>query len=417
MKLAKIACVHYSKAMRLPFRKSPSQQSNHEIGFEPEDKPTPLAGKFLLVLMSFLLLFLGFRGLEDVENIVSKPQPLSYCVSGYGTSYQDTYRDKLAYPPEYLDYTDSYSQGRQSCIFSAYERKYNVPELYERLQQVQKSQEEIYKQRNELQTTLDSIRQAKQDAQRNYDLTLQERQANQPVRSGNAERLVTQIQSLAAEEQQVQGQLQQISSQVNQAEATIKATRQPLEEAVKKAQKDYEHANAIFRLKVFLIQAILVFPLFIFFLKLYFRLKAKDSPHTIIATFLVGVSGIFAAGITMQYIWSLFLADLLEEVFAFLRNVPLFRTLLYYVGMLLVIAVFGGAVYLLQKKIFDPKRVQLRRLRSHKCPHCDFPVDFAKAYCPACGNQITEKCPNCQAARYILMKFCPHCGKTVGTAS
>jgi len=365
------------------------------IGFEPEDKPTPTAGKLLLLIMAVLLIFLGMQGLKDIGNIPTKPETLSYCASSG------------------INATDSYIESGSSnaCKFSKYEVKHKIPEIYQKYSSTTKEAANLNKQKNSINSQIYQIDNQILAAQREYDLSLQENIANENTRIGQTpDQLRQRVQSLQAQKQNLQLSLAPIDAQLNKLQPSITSANKELEAAVKKAKDDYNHDKAIYSLKVFLIQSLFVFPLFFAFLKLYLNLKAKDSPHTVIATTLVGVSGLFVLGISVTYLWSTFLQEILEEVFKLIANLPIFRTVFYYIAMLLIIAIFGGAVYHLQKKIFDPARVQLRRLRAKKCPYCEFPFGFTKDFCPSCGKQLMEKCQKCANQRYTIMRHCPNCG-------
>lgn len=383
----------------------PSQEPDEKpIGFEPEDKPTPTAGKLLLIIMAVLLLYLGFQGLRDVESIPQEPQPLSSCANGYSSNAR--YRQKQSIPDYYPN-----SYNTQSCNFSKYETQNGVPDAYTKYQSQQTEQNNLETQLQQAQTQLSQTESQITQFQNNYNLSLQEKMANENRVGLTPEQLRAQIQSYENQRNLQKQTVANLTSQLNSKQAGFKAASASLQNARDKAQAAYDKDNAIYRLKVFAIQALLVFPLFFFFLNLYLKLKAKDSPHTVIATTLLAVSGFFVMAITIMYLWNTFLQNLLEVIFNLIKNFPLAKTLIYYIGMLLVIAIFGGAVYKLQKKIFDPQRVRLRRLRAHKCPYCEFPFDFTAQYCPSCGKQLMQKCPSCNQMRYTIMKHCPSCGK------
>ncbi len=382
--------------LKKPDQKFKDQEAESKtIGFEPEDKPTPLVGKFLLLAMAGLLIFLGTQGLRDIGNIPKKPQTLSYC--------SESIYSNFSYPSPYSQTT--------GCQFSKYETKHGIPEIHKKYEATSKEISSLNQQKSTLSSQLTQLRNQITSVQREYDLSLQENIANEATRIGQTpDQLRQSVQSLKIQAQTLETELSAIEGKMRALEPTLNLANKELENASKKAQADYNHDKAIYSFKVFILQTIFVFPLFVFFLKLYFRLKAKDSPHTIIATTLVGVSGLFVFGITITYLWSSFLQDILEEVFRLILDLPIFRTVFYYIAMLVIVAVFGGSVYHLQKKIFDPHRVQLRRLRSKKCPYCEFPFGFTKDFCPSCGKKLMEKCPACGGKRYTIMKHCPDCG-------
>ena len=75
-----------------------------------------------------------------------------------------------------------------------------------------------------------------------------------------------------------------------------------------------------------------------------------------------------------------------------------------------ILIIFGGAVFLLQRKVFDTRRVTIRRFRSKQCPQCQTSLDLAINFCPNCGYQVKALCESCKGARYVGMPVCPACG-------
>ena len=159
----------------------------------------------------------------------------------------------------------------------------------------------------------------------------------------------------------------------------------------------------------FLLQGIFVFPLFFLLLKMYFKLSRENSPYLIIFTFLLIPVSIFILKIVFVYFWGLFLGKILEVIWNLIKDIQILKSLLSYFGMIFVAAIFGGAVYFLQKKIFDPKRVAQRHLRDKKCPNCSFSLDLSKNFCSNCGHKIMEKCENCGKERFSDLSVCQYC--------
>jgi len=296
------------------------------------------------------------------------------------------------------------------CNFSKYEINYKIPSLYETANSIAKKQNDLIERRTTLNTQLTTIVNNIKDKQKEYDLSLQESIAAEKRVGSNPDVLRSQLQTLESNRNSLNSNISQLEPSITSAQAQLKQANNDLDSVSKNAKSDYKSDRAKYELWVFIIRALFVFPVFFVILKVYLKLKAKDSPHTKIATTLLGVSGLFVLGVTVAYVWGLFLQDLLEILSKLFLAAPIFRTLLYYGGMLLVITIFGGAVYHLQKKIFNPQRVRLRRLRAHKCPYCEFPFDFSKNYCPSCGKQLQAKCQHCGGNKFTVMKHCPECG-------
>lgn len=397
-----------------PFKKIFGQAVNSSpdqsaVGFEIEDKPTPQAGKILLIIMATLLLLLGWRALDDAYDIPSEPETLSHCIMpfisiNYNLSSRPISRYKY-YPLEYPDLSPS------ECQFSPLEVKYQIPQLYQNFKNSKEKYDALERQINQQEENLSDVNRRLQENQRLYDLSLQEKMAEEKYSVYEPEALKTTINSLESQKFSLEQQINILKNQANNEKINFQPQEEILKEVAQRLSRDYNRAWAIYRLLVFLIQLAFTLPSFILILKIYFQQKAKDSPYTLIFTTLVGVTAILLARVAISYLWTLFLADLLATIWDFIKNTALLRTLTYYLGMLLVILVFGGAVYFLQKKVFDPQRVERRRLKKFTCPKCEFPLQLAQFYCPQCATKIRQTCSNCQKECFGALPFCPHCGR------
>ena len=161
---------------------------------------------------------------------------------------------------------------------------------------------------------------------------------------------------------------------------------------------------------VFLLQVAFVLPLFFVALRVYLRQLKRNSPYAVIATAIVAVAGVLLLRVLLMWFWDLFLARLIEVLWQWIQNFQIILSLVFYLGMVLSFVIFGGAVYYLQKRIFDPRRVAIRRFRQKRCPQCQTTLDLAEMFCPNCGHHIRERCAACGEQRFLELPFCPHCG-------
>jgi len=389
-----------------PFhKKTEDVQQNQAIGFEPEERPTPWLGKILLVIMGVVLLFFGWIGLGDLGDIPTKPERLSSCFvrigassiarGGYGYYSSFSTPDNLSNFPTRF-FSSSYTK---SCTFSTYERAAGVPDAFDTARGVYRTTVEPANQKvNNLQSQISTLRSQ-------YDTSLRERIAQQEPLRQTPEQIRSQTQRL-------EGELAQAKGDAASAEISFRSTYLPsLIAAYKKAGDAYDHAWAGYKFWVFLLEALLVFPTLAAVLWFYFRLLRKNSPHTIILLPVVTVAAILAARTILLYFWALFLADLIEIILGLAESLRIFRVLLFYLGMILAVVIFGGAVFLLQRRIFAPERVRARRLRAKKCPYCETPIELGKNYCAGCGRQLLAQCSSCGEARFVDLRYCPYCGK------
>jgi len=384
------------------------------IGFEPEEQKTPWFGRILLIILAGVLLYFGWSGLSDLGRIPQKPEPLSSCFGFFDSSGRIDKEKVLKYP--YINYTDydyqTETYNLRTCEFSSHEKKIGVPEAYNEAQKAWQEKDNYQRYNLQpLQNQLNQVSAAISQKQKEYDLSLQEVQAGKPPVGKTPEQLRIELQDLQNQKQQITLKLGQAQAELQLKENIFKEKEAILVNKIGQAIDLYNHAWAGYKFWVFILEMLFTLPFFAASVWFYFRLLRKNSPHTIILLPVVFVFAILVARNLILYFWASFLADLLEILLKLSGILAIFRVLLFYFGMLLAIVFFGGATYLLQRKVFAPARVRLRRLKSRKCPHCETPFDFTKNFCSGCGSPLLQKCSNCGQDKFIDFKFCPYCGK------
>lgn len=366
-------------------------------GYEEGERKTPKAGYILLLAMFIASLFFGWRAIDDLKDVPTKPEKLSSCASGYIIyNWEDYWRYdyRYSYP---IDYNYGSYGSKPSCTFSSFEKKYGIPEIYARINPLQAEL-------NKLRQDLNSANFGLQREERQYDLGLQEKQAGVPKTLFPVPPIQQNIESLRIRQQELQ-------SQISRLEAELKPLVDKLKILYKDVMRDYRYAWRWYEFKVFLLEMIFVLPFFLFVFWMYRKMLAKNSPYTIIFTALIGVASVLALRVFFVWFWSLFLARIIQIIWEFMKEFALLKSIVFYGGMLLSIFLFGGAVYLLQKRIFDPRRVAIRRLRQKQCPNCQTSLDLGAVYCPNCGRKLKENCPKCAKERWTDFRFCQHCGE------
>jgi hypothetical protein len=374
-------------------------------GFEEKEQRTPIAGYFLLLIMFIAALFFGWRAIDDLKDVPQKPPQISHCARpfiSYGWEdywryggYHDYYLPYESYEDPYDPFTPVAKKEQPPCQFSSVENSFNIPPVFEKRKATDREFQEFQRKLNTVSRDLGK-------AERDYGLGLQETVAGEERKLYPTPEIQQQIESLRA-------QKQEFEKSVAQARAKLIPLDEELKVLYGEMMKEYRKAWRWYEFKVFLLEAIFVFPFFFLVLWGYRRLLAKNSPYSIIFTALVGVASVLVLRILIVWLWSLFLARVIETIWEFIQNFALLKSILFYGGMVLSIAIFGGAVYMLQKRIFDPRRVAIRRLREKQCPHCRTSLDMAGEYCPNCGRILKEKCPQCGQIRWSDFPFCPHC--------
>ncbi len=379
-----------------------SRDMAEELPGETEQR-TPKAGYLLLFVMFVAALFFGWRAIDDLADVPEKPEFLSRCAASYiEYRWEDAgrfeYFDSAPQPYEVAPYYPAQKPVERGagCVFSSFERSAGIPAVFEARRALD---EELAGVARELEVLRPQLYQYEND----YGLSLQERMIpGEPGIYSSAE---------------LQKRIGELKPRVVSLEERGREIRSALEPYDRELQAKYgallpEYRNLWrwYEFKLFLLEIVFVFPFFALVFWWYRRLLERKSPYTIIFTALLAVAAVLSLRVLVVWFWSMFLARLIESLWEFVQNFALLKSLVFYGGMILSIALFGGAVYVLQKRIFDPKRVAARRLGRNQCPECETTLDLAGAFCPKCGRRVREACPKCGAERFTDIAYCPRCG-------
>ncbi len=405
--------------------KKQKENIQEPLGFEPEERATPWLGRILLLILTGVLLFFGWVGLGDLGNIPQKPENLSLCAGPY--SYQTgritksehqtgriTKAPRDPYPQDFGYYGEYYFQERnQPCVFSSFEIQTGVPGAYETARETWREKDALSKNTiAPLEKQFEILEGSLQKKQDEYNTSLREKIAGEPGVAKTPDQLRPELQQLERQRDGLKQTLATHRDRLASLESRLKGEVGALQSKLEDAADLYNHSWARYKLKVFFLELFFTIPSFFFAAWIYFRMLRKDSPHTIIFLPVVTVAGILLARTLLVYFWAWFLADLLEFILRLAGVFQIFRVMLFYLGMIIAIIIFGGSVYVLQKRIYSSERVRARRIRARKCPYCDSPYEFTGNYCAGCGKQILAACPSCGKAKYLDLKYCPSCGKS-----
>src|SRR3989344_494237 len=361
-------------------------------GFEETERRTPKLGYLLLLIMAVAGIIFGWMALDDLSRIPSRPTPLSYCSNRYG-SYQRTFIQQSRLATRVYDYDYIYNSSTP-CSFIDLEQKHNIPALIEKRAPFAAKLQELNAASSNFSNQILNARRQRENIERQYGLGLEEKQANVP-QIFPTPAIQQQILALRSNEAALQKLLTPFETEKQPLVIKLKEIDGELTEAYKPVFAEYNRRLRFYEFKVFLLQFGLILPLFLLALWAYFKLHSKNSPYTIIFTAILAVIGILVLRIILFWFWGLFLERVLEILVEWWAKFKILRSLIFYCGMILSFLIFGGAVYYLQKKIFDPRRVAIRRFRAKQCPHCQTNLDLASLYCPNCGRPIKEKCKHC----------------------
>lgn len=399
------------------FRKKTAEDiSRVNPGYEETERRTPAAGKILLVVMFVAGVFFGWRALDDLARVPREPAPLSSCSYGYRSAYVSRSLIEPAEPPvlyrEYEQKPSRYYYGNDytNCAFNDLETKHELPSLFNERKPLGAQWEGLTKEAGTVGASLQDARQSLERIAREYGLSLQELEVRvrDPLFSAAAVR--QQYQELRNRERELETRKTSLESAINALNTQIKVVDDKIREAYKPVFKEQNSRLRWYDFKVFLLQLLFTMPFFWLVFRWYARLHRKNSPYTIVATGVLAVAAILLLRVILFWFWDLFLAEVLRTIWRWIQNFRILRSIVFYLGMVLSFAVFGGAVYWLQRKIFDPRRVAIRRFRAKQCPQCQTSLDLSVSYCPNCGYHLKEKCAACGALRFVDLPHCPNCG-------
>lgn len=375
---------------------------------EISEKRTTKLGYVLLIIMVIFVVSISETIFSDLSSIPTQPTPLSYCSQSFANligSNLDTINSGNYYGYSYGD-----ELGKQKCTFGQSEELTGVAATIRKAYPDIAKYYTLEKQIGDIDTKLNTANRSRTLNRENYDISLQEKQAgvqngvidpNQigtdfSVTNQDVMSLETQKKSLTLDQSQVMGKI------VREAVG--------FDAKYKVAQRMYQTAFNWYRVYVFLLSLLFVLPLFLLSLRKYFTWKRADSPNTIIATAAVVAFGMLLLQVVGMFLYEIIPHRLIELFIEFFKMFAFLRYVLYYGSVFLVIALFGGIVLYIQKKVFSKEAVAIRALKNRKCPTCEFAIDLSMQYCPRCAHGLQSECGTCHQLRFKDLPVCYHCG-------
>ena len=379
------------------FKKGEKQKNANEDKLddyeEISEKRTSKLGYILLILMVIFIVSISQGIFSDLRKIPEKPQSPAYCISSIVKS-------KSLNTISYLGI----------CKFNEIDKMFKLDTQYSA---ISSQINQITSLNSQISSHQNSIRAKEREVEKlnkNYDLSLQEKIANEQAimdKYGIKGDIVKNQFDISSTNQQIIS----LENQRNLIVSQISPQVQNLNLSYDEAYKYYQNKSDYYQLKIFLLMLLFVLPFFLVSVYFYFKLKKKNSPYAIIFTAVLGASAILLLQVVFRFLYEILPREWFARIFAFFMETPFLRYILYYGAVILTIALFGGLVYFIQKKVFNPSKVAIRRLKDGKCPGCSFSLNPDHNFCPKCGQQIKEKCLKCGNAKIHYLSHCPNCGK------
>jgi predicted RNA-binding Zn-ribbon protein involved in translation (DUF1610 family) len=367
-----------------------SQNSYEEIS----EKKTSKLGYILLIIMVVFIIVVGETIFSDLEKIIERPISPSRCISSSIINLEN------------LNYFDCPSYSGFNEVDKKFGLDTKLNDIKPELQKIAYLNENINSNEIEIRNLESNIHELNKD----YDLSLQEKMANEDAIMDKLG-IKYQITNLRSKINSLNSNNASLKSQRNSVISQIISSIKLLKQSYDEAYDHYLTTTAWYKFKIFLLTLVFVLPFFILSIYFYLRLKRKDSPYTVILTALTTAFSILFLQVIGVFLYDILPKEWLSRIFKFFLDAPFLRYIIYYGSVILVIGLFGGIVYYIQKKVFDPIKVAVRRLKDKKCPGCSFVLDSDHNFCPNCGLQLKEKCGNCGNLKIRYLSHCPNCGK------
>ncbi len=367
-----------------------SQNSYDEIS----EKKTSKLGYIFLIIMVIFVIGIGQTIFSDLRQIPERPISPSNCIISSVSNLENLREVRCPYRGDFNEVDKRFGLDRK---FN------NIKSELQNLSSLNQSINTNNRSISESEQRIDKLN-------KDYDLSLQEKIADEEAIMDKTA-IKSEISNLRNQiitlERKITSLKNQRDSLISQLSSSVKSIEQSYEEAL----DHYLTVKAWYKFKVFLLTLIFVLPFFVFSLFFYLKLKKKDSPYTIILTALTTAFSILFLQVVLVFLYDILPKEWIERIFELFSNLPFLRYIIYYGSIILVIGLFGGIVYFIQKKVFDPTKVAIRRLKDEKCPGCSFTLDSDYNFCPNCGLQLKEKCQHCEKLKIRYLTHCPNCGK------
>ena len=367
-----------------------SQNSYEEIS----EKKTSKLGYILLIIMVIFVVGVGETIFSDLRGIPKRPISPSYCIA---RSIKDLKNLTYLNCPNAIGFNEVDKQFGLDTKFKAI--KPQIEEILSLNEQIKSNEK-----------TLKRLEGSIQNLNKDYDLSLQEKIAGENALM-DPYGIRNQITGSRSQISTLKTKISSLQTQRNALISQITSSVNAIEKSYDKAQDYYQTKQAWYKFKIFLLTLVFVLPFFLLSIYYYLKLKRKNSPYTIILTAATTAFSILFLQVVAVFLYEILPMEWISRIFSFFWELPFLRYVIYYGSVLLVIGIFGGLVYYIQKKVFDPIKVAIRRLKDKKCPGCSFTLDSHHNFCPHCGLQLKETCKNCGQLKIKYLSHCPHCGK------
>lgn len=373
-------------------------QAEKDLHTEISEKRTTTLGYVLIFFMVIFGVVYGQTVLNDLQNSINYPTPPAQCISSL-TPYIDNPDQAHYYDHSYYSYDENISCTTTDPRYTA---------LYEQAKALENTVKAKEDDKSKAETDLMYVKNSEDEYRSDYDISLQEKQAGVP---NTVQGTQQQYATGHTQVQIAQDNVNSASAALASAENSLSSFANQNKAAINEIQNTYDHRVLLVELERALLQLIFIAPIFWFTLRRYFIARDKGASTAIIWTGVTAIFGILFAQVICVFIYDILPHRLLEELFAWIAKMEWMLTLLRYLLLILVPAIFGFIVYQIQKRVYNSRAVFMRALKAHRCAKCGMSISPDMRHCPVCGNALKEPCTTGGHDRIAHAPFCDVCGK------
>ncbi len=245
-----------------------------------------------------------------------------------------------------------------------------------------------------------------------YDTALLEDMARKKDGAAALPALGTVIATLTQEIEAASGKRIEIDNQITGSSrvSRLKEMLEPDNQSRRRLKEDFKDFQFIYPLKELGWQMIFMLPLFLVFYAWSNRSLKKDHRiQTLISSHLMVVAAIPIILKAAELVIDLIPRHFFKDLFNLLKSMHIIAIWHY-----IVICILVGAgllvVYVIQKKLSDPKRIGLKRLAKGACFACGKSLPQGAGNCPFCGMAQFMSCKACGHKTHACGRYCINCG-------
>lgn len=376
------------------------------VGSEIGEKRTTLLGYVLLTIMVLVGFWQGQTLIDKIASNIKEPEAPSACASALKYRLDSKLPDAYGAPFNY-----PYIGDFLNCQPNTDELANGLAEVFTKLETLSLERNNLASKINDLEKGRNAADIQLNRSKSDYGLSLEEKQAGvtNPL-YGDRPVLQDQIVGSTKDIKATEGELASLNAAVKAIDDEVGSIAEANRAVLTNEFNAYERALAWANTLRALLELLLITPLFWYALRRYFIAQGKRAFTAIIWSAVTIIFAILFAQVVAVFIYDIIPHALIEVLIKLFAQFKFIATIAQYLLLILVPAIFGGIVYLIQRRVYGGKAVYLRAMKNMKCPNCSMHLRDNMRFCPICGFQVKEKCPACGADRYKGLEHCDQCG-------